>query len=159
MTAEPAVSLVEMTDDELATWLPGAVDRFVATRVSAGESSEQATVGGEAQRERSFPGGRPLPGHHVLHVVAGDNRVGAAWISPGPGAESSDRHVIVLELDEAHRGAGTHRAAVLAAERWAVDDGATRLALAVFGRDEGLEASYAELGYVVAATSMFKQLD
>jgi GNAT superfamily N-acetyltransferase len=155
LSDEAGVSLVEMTGGELIEWLPGAVERFIAERVSAGASLELATSGGEAQRERSFPGGRPLPGHHALQVRAGATKVGALWL----GSDRLDRHVILLDLDGVHRDDGTARATIQAAEQWAVGDGATRLWVTVLGRDEGLQGFYAEQGYGVAATSMFKPLE
>ena|GEM_PF-5983399 len=158
MTDEVVATLEEMTDDELAAWLPGAIDRFVAERVAAGESAERATSMAAMQREMSFPGGTRAAGHHAMHVVVGDQRVGAVWISSGPATDSTERYVAIVELDEASRTSEFMAAAIKGAEQWAVTDGATRLALNVFGENSVVLGSYERLGYVVAATSMFKPL-
>jgi hypothetical protein len=157
VTGEPDVALVEMTVDELGAWLPGALERFVAARVAAGESPARANSAASAQREMSVPGGTPAPGHYVLHLVVKGERVGALWIYPGYTSSSPERYVFLVELDSAHDDETNRRAAIRAAERWAVGDGATRLALSVFGSAASTHA-YEQLGYVVAATSMFKTL-
>ncbi|HUD70062.1 MAG TPA: GNAT family N-acetyltransferase [Acidimicrobiales bacterium] len=159
MTDELHVSLVAMTTNELAGWLPGALERFIAERIEAGESPERASSIATSQRDMSFPGGAPAPGHHVLHVVDGEELIGALWVCPGFAPESSERYVFLVELDEAHHGADALGATIQAAETWAAAEGATRLALNVFGPNARAQAAFEELGYVVAATSMFKPLE
>jgi len=159
MTDELTASLVEMTTDELAAWLPGALDRLIAERIDAGETPDRASSMVTSQREASFPGGAPAPGHHVLHVVIDGERAGAMWACPGVTPESTARSLFLVELDEDHQGPDTLRAAILAAEAWAAAEGATRLGINVFGPNAQAQAAYEELGYVIAATSMFKPLD
>jgi GNAT superfamily N-acetyltransferase len=159
MTDEPIVALVEMTTDELAGWLPGALDRLIAARIEAGETPDRANSMATSQREASFPAGAPAPGHHVSHVVVDGERVGALWVCPGVAPDSTLRSIFLVELDDAHQGPDTLRAAILAAEAWAAADGATRLGINVFGPNARAQAAYEELGYVIAATSMFKELE
>jgi hypothetical protein len=158
MSDDLVVTLVQLTDDERADWVTGALERLVERRVAAGESAARASSQAANQREASFPGGAVAPGHHAMAVHVGDERVGAIWISPGASAGGPERFVVILEIDDAHRVDAVLAATVRAAERWAADDGATRLVVSVFGPDAELQSSYATLGYQVGATSMFKLL-
>jgi ribosomal protein S18 acetylase RimI-like enzyme len=152
------VALVEMSDDERAMWLPRSWANYEAERVRAGETTEQAARVASAQRGATFPGGRAATGHHVLHVVADDARVGWVWIGPSPGSEEGTLFLYEIEIDEPHRDVGLGSAAMRAAEELARTLGASRLALNVFGHNVRAKSLYDRIGYVTPATSMHKEL-
>lgn len=158
MPDEPTVSLVELTDAEVAAWQPGSLASYVAERVAAGEPPEVARRVAAEQRARSFPGGEPAAGHHLFSVVAAGERVGIVWLGPSFNGDDSERYLFTIEIDAAHRGRGLGRAAMRAAEDWTLAQGARRLSLNVFGFNDVARSLYDSLGYVVAATNMYRDL-
>jgi ribosomal protein S18 acetylase RimI-like enzyme len=158
MTEEPRVTFVVLTHAELAAWQPVSLAAYVEERVAAGEPRAIAERVAREQRERSFPGGVPAPGHHHFHVEVAGERVGRVWLGPSFNADDAERYLYNIEIDEQHRGHGLGRAAMRAAEAWALADGARRLALNVFGFNDVARSLYDSLGYVVAATNMYHDL-
>jgi hypothetical protein len=96
VSEEPVVTLVEMTSPEIAEWLPGALERFIAARIDAGESPARASSMASSQRETSFPGGTPARGHHVLGVVVNGEQAGALWIGAGFSPEKPRARSLLL---------------------------------------------------------------
>jgi GNAT superfamily N-acetyltransferase len=100
----------------------------------------------------------PAEGHHVFGVMADGRRVGIVWLGPSLHDDATERYLFNIEIDEEHRGQGLGRAAMRAAEDWTRADGASQLALNVFGFNDRARSLYDSLGYVVAATSMYRTL-
>lgn len=100
----------------------------------------------------------PAAGHHVFGVVADGVRVGIVWLGPSLNGDETERYLYNIEIDAPHRRRGLGRAAMRAAEAWTRADGATQLALNVFGFNDVARSLYDSLGYEVAATSMRRTL-
>ena len=79
--------------------------------------------------------------------------------APASRPRSPERDLYFFELDDSSRDADVLRAVLQAVEQWVVHDGATRLALNIFGPTGRDQALSERRGYVVAATSMFKGLE
>jgi ribosomal protein S18 acetylase RimI-like enzyme len=151
-------TLVAFRDDELAAWLPVSLAEYIESRMGAGETREVATRIPTEQRASLFPGGVPAPGHHLFSVVVDGERVGMVWLGPSFDQEDLGRYLFNVEIDADQRGRGYGRAAVRAAEAWAAAQGATRLSLNVWGGNDVARSLYDSLGYVVAATHMYRDL-
>jgi ribosomal protein S18 acetylase RimI-like enzyme len=151
-------TLVAFSPEDLEAWLPRSLAEYVDSRVGAGETVEVATRVATEQRANTFPGGVPAPGHHLFCVVVGDERVGMVWLGPAMGDDDQERYLFNVEIDEPRRGRGYGRAAVRAAEAWTAAQGATRLSLNVWGGNDVARSLYDALGYVVAATHMYRDL-
>ncbi|HEV3212959.1 MAG TPA: GNAT family N-acetyltransferase [Acidimicrobiales bacterium] len=159
MGATPrTATLVAFRDDELAAWLPVSLAEYVEGRMGAGETREVATRIATEQRAQVFPGGVPAPGHHLFSVVVDGERVGMVWLGPTADHDDVGRYLFNVEIDADKRGRGYGRAAMRAAEAWAVTQGATRLSLNVWGGNDVARSLYDSLGYVVAATHMYRDL-
>jgi ribosomal protein S18 acetylase RimI-like enzyme len=159
MGAAPlTATLVAFRDDELATWLPVSLAEYVESRMGAGETREVATRIATEQRASLFPGGAPAPGHHLFRVVVDGERVGMVWLGPTADDDDVGRYLFNVEIDADKRGRGYGRAAMRAAEAWAATQGATRLSLNVWGGNDVARSLYDSLGYVVAATHMYRDL-
>lgn len=152
------IELIEKTHDELTHWIPAMIASYVEQRIGAGESRESAWTSGEAQREQLFPGGAVAEGQHVMNLVVDGRPVGVLWVGRQLGGSEDTWYVYYVEIDEAHRGHGYGRAAMEAAEAWALEHGGQRIALDVFGPNVVARGLYDSLGYEVMATSMFKDL-
>lgn len=143
---------------QLAGWLARSRAGYLDQMMTAGSTRAEAEANADYAFERSFPGGRPAPGHLVGRVVApGVGPVGDLWVGP----HDADRHrwwvwdVVVYE-EFRHRGFG--RAAMLLAERLAAEAGATSIGLNVFAYNEVARHLYGSLGYEETSVQMRKAL-
>jgi len=150
-----------MLPDELATWHDRHVVAYVADRVGAGESPEQARRVIDEQHAQYFPDGRPAPGHEVLVAELDGEAVGIAWWGPHPRRpqDATAAWVYDVELDEQHRGRGLGRALLAAMEQQARAAGVRELSLNVFAQNEPARRLYAGTGYREVTLTMTKSLD
>jgi ribosomal protein S18 acetylase RimI-like enzyme len=152
------LELVDKSPDDIVHWVPAMFASYVEERVGAGESRESAWGAASTQQEQLFPGGVPAKGQHVMNLVLDGQAVGVLWIGRPLGASADTWFVFYVEVDEAHRGQGLGKDAMLAAERWATEHGGSRIALNVFGPNTVARSLYDSLGYQVLATGMYKDL-
>jgi ribosomal protein S18 acetylase RimI-like enzyme len=138
-----------MTSDEFASWLPRARDEYAAEIAASGEGSDQETAHREAREhsEQLFPGGRPSPEQFVFVVESDGKRVGELWLSERATGLGRCLWIYNIRIDEAHRGRGYGRAAMLHAEAEARQRGYNRIGLSVSGRNEIARDLYLSLGY------------
>jgi len=151
--------LVAMPTERIPEWLDTAMADYVTSRMRAGETREQARANEQRSREQWFPGGQPLPDHHVWDVVDdSDTVVGYLWIGPFA-VGSTEWWVFNVEIAEEHRRLGHARRALEAAHRVARHEGATSIGLNVFGYNDGARELYERLGYGVTSVQMKLPLD
>ncbi len=150
--------LVAMPATRLPAWLDRTMAEYVASRMRAGETREQAEANEQQSRDRWFPGGSPADGHLVWDVTDQDGTVvGHLWIGPfAPG--SPDWWVFDVEIAATHRRLGHARRALELGHRAAAEHGATSIGLNVFGYNTGAQELYAALGYQVTSAQMRRPL-
>jgi ribosomal protein S18 acetylase RimI-like enzyme len=153
------VALRPMTADEFRTWqdaaLPGYIDSIVeATRIPV----ETATELANKQWAELLPAGRETADAWLRTVLADDEPVGVLWLARHPQRPDA-AFVYDIVIDEAERGRGLGRAAMLAAEDLVRELGFGEIGLNVFGPNERARRMYDSLGYDVVATQMLKRLD
>jgi ribosomal protein S18 acetylase RimI-like enzyme len=155
-----AAAVRPMTPDEYDAWIVGEIAAYAADLARAsGSTLEEAHLRAEQQTRELLPDGPATPGAFLLRVLdEGGAPVGVLWLGPHPQRRGAG-WVYDIEIDEARRGQGLGRAAMLAAERIGREAGWTALGLNVFGHNPGARALYDSLGYEVAATLMSKPLD
>jgi ribosomal protein S18 acetylase RimI-like enzyme len=121
-----------------------------------------ATAAGEKARrdhERALPTGLDTPGQLIFRLVADGQPVGWLWLAvPGPAEDPGMAWVYLVEVDEAFRGRGYGREAMLLAEAEARSRGMRSLGLNVHGRNTVARSLYTGLGYEVMAQQMKKTL-
>jgi ribosomal protein S18 acetylase RimI-like enzyme len=151
------VTFEEFAPVELASWLERSKSAYIAERVESGDTLAEATTNAEASMERTFPGGSPSTSQLAGWVTYEGQRVGELWIGP----YSDDPHrwwVWNIAIDDAHRGKGLGRKAMLLAENLARDNGANSLGLNVFARNRVARNLYQSLGYEESSVQMRKAL-
>jgi ribosomal protein S18 acetylase RimI-like enzyme len=149
-----------MTDEEFADWFPTLRERYATDMVDqAGASADGAQKKAEADMERLFPGGKPAEGQIVFVLEADGGRAGELWIAERE-AELTGRTLWIYDVhvDEAFRGQGLGRKAMLFAEEEARRRGVSRISLNVFGGNEVARNLYRSLGYEELAALMRKDL-
>lgn len=152
------VSLRPAGDDELRDWLGSQQDEYIAERVRAGETPEEARRVADRQYAALFPDGSPAPGHLVSRVVEDGTPVGWLWIGPHSPERPQSFWIWDIVIDEPYRGGGRGRAAMILAEEQARTAGATDLGLNVFGHNLVARHLYESLGYETASVQMRKIL-
>ena len=154
-----AVLLRPMTAEEYSAYHDHSIRGFAEQLVELGgqRDAEAARQESERQMLMLLPDGLATPGQHLLVAESEGVPVGVVWVGPRPDRDDL-WWVWDLEIDEAHRGQGLGRAAMLAAEAYVRDHGVERLGLNVFGGNAAAIALYDDLGYAVDAQQMSKQL-
>jgi len=149
-----------MLADELAGWHEQHVTAYVADRVSAGETPEEARRVIDQQHEQYFPDGRPAAGHEVLMAEVDGAAVGIAWWGPHPRRpqDTTAAWVYDIELAEQHRGRGLGRQLLAALEARVRAAGVRDLSLNVFGDNATARRLYTSTGYREVTIVMTKSL-
>jgi ribosomal protein S18 acetylase RimI-like enzyme len=147
------------TQAEFDEWLPRQEAEYAKLIIESGSMPPEAARD-KARRDtqRTFSGGLGTPGQLVFRVIAGDEPVGWLWLAvPGPD-DPAMAWVYDVVVDEAYRGRGYGRQAMLLAEREALARGMTSIGLNVHGQNRVAISLYDSLGYAVTAQQMKKAL-
>lgn len=153
-----AVSLRPMSQDEFAHWLPGARDRYARdiARSGGGSDEEAALRKAIEDTEQLFPGDHPSPDQFVFVVEADGEAVGEFWFAERGTGLGRCLWIYDIRIDEAYRGRGYGKAAMLSAEVEARQRGYSRIGLNVFGGNDIARSLYQSLGYEENAIFMSK---
>jgi len=147
-----------MAEHEFAGWLPRARDRYAEDIARSGGQSDEEAARRKAveDTEQLFPGGRPSPDQFVFVIEAEGEAVGEFWVAERVTALGRCLWIYDIRIDEAHRGRGYGRAAMLFAEAEARRRGYSRIGLNVFGGNAIARNLYVSLGYEENAIFMSK---
>jgi ribosomal protein S18 acetylase RimI-like enzyme len=147
------------TQEEFDDWLPRQEAGYAEHIMASGQMPPEAARE-KARRDtrRSFSAGLDTPGQVVFRVIAKDVPVGWLWLAvPGPD-DPAMAWVYNVSVDEAFRGRGYGRKAMLLAEDEARARGMTSIGLNVHGSNKVAISLYDSLGYAVTAQQMKKPL-
>jgi ribosomal protein S18 acetylase RimI-like enzyme len=141
-------------------WAARAIAGYAAEIAASGALGEEAAWD-KARRdhERVLPDGLDTPGQLIFRLLDNSEPVGWLWLAvPYPDGDPSTAWVYAVEVDEAFRGRGYGRAAMLLAETQARARGMRSLGLNVHGSNTIARSLYASLGYHVITQQMQKPL-
>jgi ribosomal protein S18 acetylase RimI-like enzyme len=154
------VEIRPMRDDEFTAWLPKMLEDYGQAMIDdAGVPPEGAKAKAAADIEQLFPGQRPSDDQLVFVIDADGEAVGELWLAAREDFDGPTLFIYDIHVDEAQRGHGHAKAAMLLAEEEARRRGIGRLALNVFGRNTVARRLYQSLGYEENAVAMSKSLD
>lgn len=147
------------TQAEFDDWLPrleaGYAEQIIASGAMPAEAAREKA---RRDTERVFSAGLGTPGQLVFRVLAGDEPVAWLWLAvPGPD-DPAMAWVYDVVVDEAYRGRGYGRQAMLLAEQQARAHGMSSIGLNVHGKNFVARSLYDSLGYEVTAQQMKKPL-
>lgn len=147
------------TQAEFDEWMPEQEASYAELIIASGSMPpEAAREKARRDTQRTWSAGLGTPGQFVFRVIAGDEPVGWLWLAvPGPD-DPAMAWVYDVVVDEAHRGRGYGRQAMLLAEREARARGMTSIGLNVHGQNSVAISLYDSLGYAVTAQQMKKPL-
>lgn len=154
------MALRRVTAAEYETFSSKAVAGYAAEIAASGAlPAEAAEQKARRDHERALPSGRDTPGQLIFRVVADGQPVGWLWLAiPGPPENPDMAWVYVVEVDEAFRGRGYGREAMLLAEAQARSLGSRSLGLNVHGSNTAARSLYESLGYEVVTQQLKKTL-
>jgi len=148
-----------MTDDELAAWLPRVRTAYADDMVrNGGAAPDAASSKADADMERLFPGGARSADQLVYVIESDGEHVGELWLATRDTQLRRVLWIYDVHVDEAHRGRGHGRAAMLFAEDEARRLGLPAVSLNVFGGNDPARGLYRSLGYVEEAVYMTKTI-
>ncbi|WP_354643496.1 GNAT family N-acetyltransferase [Kitasatospora camelliae] len=158
----PGVTDRPMTAAEFDAWLAEAREHYVDELAASGLTREQARIKSDADHHHLLPQGRTTEDVVLRHLqdVAG-TVVGDLWLALRQGLlpdGSPFAWVMVVKVDEAHRGRGHGRALMQVAERECLAAGVRDLGLNVFSRNAVAIRLYESLGYTVTRRTLGKDL-
>jgi len=154
-----SVQLRPMGEDEFAVWLPLMRDEYAQAMIDdGGFEPDGAAAKAAADVEHLFPGGRPSTRQLVFVIEADGEPVGDLWLAERDDTRQPCLFVYDIRLEDAARGRGYGKAAMLLAEEEARRRGLDRVALNVFGRNKVARRLYLSLGYEENAVAMSKTL-
>lgn len=155
------VRLRPLRPDEFEPFLKAAREEYAADLVAnGGRAPEEARAKAEGDLAALLPDGLATAGHHIEAIVdaEGGEPLGRLWYAERD--EPGERHIFLnaIEIDQAHRGRGAGRAAMLAFEDEARALGYDVVKLNVFGGNAVARRLYHALGYTDVAVEMTKGL-
>jgi ribosomal protein S18 acetylase RimI-like enzyme len=155
------LTLRPVTQAEYDEWLPWQEAGYARHIIDSGSLPPEAARE-KARRDtaRMFSAGLDTPGQLVFRLLAGDEAVPVGWLwlaVPGPD-EPTMAWVYNVQVDEAQRGHGYGRQAMLLAEQEAHARGMSSIGLNVHGHNTVAISLYDSLGYTVMTQQMKKVL-
>jgi len=155
-----AVTLRRASSEEFEGWSAALLSAYVDEIVQSGSMSrEAAEEKGRRDDAELLPQGVATPGQLIFRVEVDGQPIGWLWLAlEHPRAEAGVGFIYDITLDEAVRGLGYGRAAMLLAEEEARRNGLHALALNVFGHNARARSLYASLGYRETSVQMRKEL-
>lgn len=151
-----------MTDAEYADFLAYVVPDYANEHVQAGDwPAEGAVERSAAEFNSLLLSGIATPGHHLFTIYDPDLQagVGMIWFAEREIGGKRVAFVYNLLVDQAYRRRGYAMQAFLAMEAKVRALGLADIRLHVFGHNQGAQALYAKLGYLVTSVMMQKTLD
>ena len=148
-----------MLHDEFERWLPRFREGYAEDIMRNGGASEaDAREKAVVDTEQLFPNGQPSSDQFVFVVEVDGDPVGELWFAEREGDLGRGLWIYDVQIEDAHRGRGYGREAMLLAEEEARRRGLSRVALNVFGGNTAARGMYQSLGYVETAVLMSKRV-
>jgi ribosomal protein S18 acetylase RimI-like enzyme len=153
-----SASLRAMTQAEFDAWYPHVQEGYVADIVRAGVDEDAARAKAARDFPHYLPDGLATEGQWLYTVESDGEAVGALWVTEREDDFGRTLFILDVEIDEAMRGRGLGKAAMLLAEEEARRRGIERVTLNVFGGNDVARSLYRSLDYAEAAVYMQKSL-
>ncbi|MEO8704816.1 MAG: GNAT family N-acetyltransferase [Kofleriaceae bacterium] len=153
--AIPAVTLRPLLPAEFAGYRASFIRDWAADLVRVEDLSPADAVREATRRtDASLPQGFTTLDHHLYAILSGTDRVGTLWFSVADGHAFLDD----ITIDEAARGQGHGRRALVQLEALARALGLVRIDLHVYRDNPRAIALYEQLGYRTTGLKMRKSL-
>ena len=153
------LKLDAMTPQEFDDYLASAVDAYARNTARAWKRPIE-DVGERAAKDYAelLPEGLASPNNYLFTARVEGERVGMAWLAITQKPSGKSAYIYDNMIDEGRRGQGLGRQLLAAIEQQAIDKGAGRIGLNVFGFNTAARSLYESAGFEVGGLGMFKLL-
>lgn len=157
MTA--GLQLRPLRPDEYPAWRDIEIEEYARDIAENGDTPvDAARSKAVADITEILPDGLATLSHWVFVLEVDGERAGRLWLAERVIDGRRAMFIFDIHVDEAFRGRGLGRVAMLLAEREALDRDIHRIELNVFGRNAVARRLYRSLGYVERSVRMAKDL-
>ncbi len=147
-----------MKKDEFPRYWKYSVESWITDMQKAGLLKEEITYEeAEEQVKKFLPEGTETPGHHIMHIIHAEERVGDIWFEIRERGVK-EAYLWDIVINKEHRGKGYGRKSMTELEGFVKNAGAKRISLNVFGFNSIARNLYITSGYHDAAITMMKYL-
>jgi GNAT superfamily N-acetyltransferase len=157
----PHIVLNPLSESAYRAWLTQATAEYAAEKVKAGAwLPEEALEHSRKDYERLLPAGVATPDQYLytIHDQRSGEDVGVLWFADQRIGLQRIAFVYEVQVFEQFRRRGYARAGMLALEEKVRELGIEKMALHVFGGNEGALALYLALGYQITDYNMAKSV-
>ena len=156
----PSIGLRPMTHSEFDEWREIAIAHHASqTSRATGQTLEASLEQASALLPRVLVAGLDTEGMNFF-VVVDDAGMAVGWLWLGLWPDDLDTGFVWdIIVDEAHRGNGYGRAAMVAAERFFAAQGKLRMGLQISGGNDLARHLYESMGYHDIMTTMSKTIE
>ena len=148
-----------LREDEYDAFVERGLAFYVEDMVRAGVDRDVARAKADKDFPLLLPEGLATPGHSMYAIEDDEGRfAGYLWLCDRDGELGHSLFVYAVEIDEAFRGRGLGRAAMVFVEEEARRLGIAKVALNVFGGNAVARGLYLSLGYTETAVHMEKRV-
>jgi len=145
-----------MQASEYPAFRARSLENYAGDMISAGIDPEPARAKSERDHAAALPHGVDTEGHSLYVIDDGGEHAGYLWLAERDGEFGRNLFVYAVEVDEAHRGRGLGRLAMVFTEDEARRRGIPKVALNVFGANDVARGLYRSLDYREIAVHMEK---
>ena len=156
------LELIPMTEAEFTAYLAGAIKNYADEKVKAGNWPAEGALGSSKRDYLNLlPEGVASKDQHLFSLKDTDmgKTVGMIWFAVQEQAGQPTAFIYDFSVDEAFRGRGYGKAALVGLEQKVSVLGVTSISLHVFGHNRAAWALYEKLGYKVTNVNMTKRLE
>jgi ribosomal protein S18 acetylase RimI-like enzyme len=149
-----------MTKDEFEAYLEKAIPGYADENVRAGYwSRDEALERSRKLYERLLPQGLETENNYLFRIQLEESgaKIGMMWMKHE--APRTHGFIFDITLDEAQRGKGYGKQAMLSLEAFAREMGLETIGLHVFTNNQAAMRLYKGLGFEVTSQNMTKKLD
>jgi ribosomal protein S18 acetylase RimI-like enzyme len=157
----PNVTLNIMSDAAYQSWLEWCIADYAAEKVKVGTWLQADSLElSKKEFERLLPSGIATPENYLysIHDTESGEDVGVLWLADRTWNGQRLGFIYEVLVHEQFRRRGYARAGMLVLEEKAKALGIEKMALHVFGSNQGALALYQEIGYEITDYSMAKSI-
>ncbi|MEJ6023467.1 GNAT family N-acetyltransferase [Ramlibacter sp. PS4R-6] len=156
------MQLDPMTQAEYDAYIATSVDNYIRDTARAwARPPEEVEERARKDFAELLPDGLASPNQHLFtaRLQAGGPAVGLAWVGMSERPSGRAAYIYDIFVNAESRGQGVGRRLLQAVEAKAIELGATRIGLNVFGYNTAARSLYESAGFRVGGMGMFKMLE
>ncbi|MGE5252140.1 MAG: GNAT family N-acetyltransferase [Bacteroidota bacterium] len=153
------VRLVPIEQEDFDVFMERDIAGYAAAKVRSGTwLQEEALERSRQEHALLLPQGRQTPNHFIYSILDEDARrkIGILWVHVPPDRLQHEAFIYDIEIDEAFRGKGYGRQALLALDELLIGMGVEHVDLHVFAYNTTAFELYKKAGYEVTDFIMRK---